>query len=85
MSNYPEGSMRGSGIFSDEFDYEDFVCENDECLFENKQVVAQVDDWGDYTVVCQKCKDEYTNGNVNEDRESAAAEAAYEQWKDDQL
>lgn len=54
--NYPEGSMMGSGIYADEFEYEAFECENPDC--DNKHNEAQTvvtNDWGDWEVECANC------------------------------
>jgi hypothetical protein len=64
MSNYPEGSMRGSGIYS--YDYEeDRVCESGYeledgtiCNFEGT-VTVLVDDWGTHRWECPKCDYEH--------------------------
>lgn len=77
--------MRGSGIYSDEFDYEPFTCENEECEKFNATPVAYVDDWNNYTVECEFCGVEYTSGNVNDDAEQAAADAMYDAWAESQL
>ena len=53
MSNYPEGSMRGSGIYSFERD-EDFICATDGCDFDGV-VTAYVDDWGTANIECPTC------------------------------
>lgn len=84
MSNYSEGSMKGSGIFADEFEYGDFTCEEEECQHENKDAIAYVDDWGEYTVSCEKCNSVYTSGNRSDDARERAMEEAYDMWKDEQ-
>ena len=61
-SNYPEGSMMGSGIDSGEFLYGTFTCDNDECLKENVDAEANYDDWGNWSVVCEFCGEQYTSG-----------------------
>jgi hypothetical protein len=69
--NYPEGSMMGSGIYADEFEYEAFECENPDC--DNKHNEAQTvvtNDWGDWEVVCQNCEvthETSTDGEVDYD------------------
>lgn len=60
MSNYPEGSMRGSGIYS--YDYEEErTCESGyeledgtTCNFEGVTTIC-VDDWGSHSWECEKC------------------------------
>jgi hypothetical protein len=66
-SYYPEGSMKGSGIDSGEFEYGTFTCENDDCKKENIDAIAQYDDWGAWSVECEFCGDMYTSGYA-EDR-----------------
>jgi hypothetical protein len=64
MSNYPEGSMKGSGI--DSYDYEDQrTCnsgyeleDGTECAFEGTVTVC-VDDWGRRSWECPKCDYEH--------------------------
>lgn len=52
-SNYPPGSMRGSGIYSDETTL-DVWCRNNECDFEGEVEVSVDDDkQGHWT--CTKC------------------------------
>ena len=82
MSNYPEGSMRGSGIYSQEVSYDDFECENEECGKLNEAGETSTDDWGNYSVECDFCG--YTNreGSLDQDREDYEADRAYDEWRD---
>lgn len=59
MSNYPEGSMKGSGIFSYTY-VEERTCEkeidnNETCNFSGK-VDVLVDDWGLHSWECPTCE-----------------------------
>lgn len=52
-SNYPAGSMRGSGIYS--YDYEEERgCQDTTCDFVGK-VLIDVDDWGTHSWECPTC------------------------------
>jgi hypothetical protein len=63
LSNYPEGSMRGSGIYATERD-EELTCQSEllneagdvigTCDFDGT-VTAYVDDWGKAQLECPKC------------------------------
>lgn len=66
---YPEGSMKGSGIDNFEFDYDDFVCENEDCGKENKSPVAYGNDWGNWIVECEFCTMQHASGSVYDDGE----------------
>ena len=54
-SYYLEGGMRGSGIYSKDVEYEEFVCENEECGKTNEGGVVATDDWGNYIIECEFC------------------------------
>jgi hypothetical protein len=55
MSNYPEGSMRGSGIYSDDYSGT-FECSECEEEFE---LDGSTDDWGYIAYAeCPKCKNQ---------------------------
>jgi len=57
MSNYPEGSMMGSGIYSEEVTYEvECECGN---LWEQD---FMTDDWGNVEddVTCAKCNEKFS-------------------------
>lgn len=55
MSNYPEGSMRGSGIYSEDYTG-DFYCSECEEEFE---LDGSTDDWGNTAYAeCPKCQSE---------------------------
>lgn len=84
-SNYPEGSMRGSGIYSQEVSYDEFECGNEDCGKTNPEGETATDDWGRYTIVCEFCGAEYLESSIEEDRYDATADADYDNWKDSQL
>lgn len=73
-SNYPEGSMMGSGIYSTEVSYDAFVCENDECGKENGDGETATDDWGNYTVECEFCGKTYLESSISQDRDDYFAD-----------
>lgn len=66
-SNYPEGSMRGSGIYGDEFDYGTFVC--DYCGKTTEDALAYVDDFNNWEVECEHCSLPHASGNLHDDKE----------------
>jgi hypothetical protein len=72
--NYPEGSMRGSGIYSTEVSYSAFTCENEECGEENGDGETATDDWGNYTVECEFCGVTYLESSVSQDRDDYYAD-----------
>jgi hypothetical protein len=57
-SNYPEGSMMGSGIYSSEITME-LICDECEYVFETD---VPTNDWGsvDTWVTCPKCTEEFS-------------------------
>ncbi len=67
-SNYPEGSMMGSGIYSVEVSYEAFDCENEDCEEHNEAGETATDDWGNYDVECAFCGKTYFSSSVKQDR-----------------
>ncbi len=66
-SNYPEGSMMGSGIYSKEVEYEEFVC--DRCDKTNEAGVVATDDWGNYIVECEFCLSTHLESSIGQDRD----------------
>lgn len=74
--------MRGSGIYSDEFDYGDFACENDECLKDNTNAIAMVDDFGSWSVECEFCGTEFASGERDQ---SDNSDADYDAWRESQM
>jgi len=72
--NYPEGSMRGSGIYSTEVSYEEFECENEECGKTNEAGETATDDWGNYAIECEFCGKTYRESSVSEDRDDYYAD-----------
>ena len=73
-SNYPAGSMMGSGIYSIEVEFEEFTCENDECGKENEAGETVTDDWGNYTVECEFCGKVYMESSIKQDRDDYYAD-----------
>jgi len=63
------GSMRGSGIYSQDISFDAFVCENEECGKSNEAGDTVTDDWGNYSVECKFCKEEYKQGNIISDQD----------------
>lgn len=63
MSEYYDGgSMRGSGIYSEEVEHDVFQC--NECEFDNPEGAVPTDDWGRYEVCCSECGWLYLEGKV---------------------
>jgi transcription elongation factor Elf1 len=81
--NYPEGSMRGSGIYSQDVDYDEFECENEECGKTNEAGTTSTDDWGNYTIECEFCGATFDERSLEQDREDYDADRAYEAWRDE--
>lgn len=82
LGAYGDGrSMKGSGIYREDVSYDEFTCEYEECGKHNEAGDTSADDWGDYDINCQFCGNTYMSGNLREDAESAAADAAYDDWK----
>jgi hypothetical protein len=73
-SNYPEGSMRGSGIYAQEVSYDEFDCENKECGETNSADTATTDDWGNYSVECKSCGVAYKESNLTDDKDDYYAD-----------
>lgn len=84
-SNYPEGSMRGSGIYSQDVSYDEFVCENEECGKRNEAGETSTDDYGNYSVVCEFCGSEHSEGSVEEDARYDQEDRDYDSWKERNL
>lgn len=79
MSNYPAGSMRGSGIYSDEYSSSEWCQECEDSV----TVDVQVDDWGNVSWECPQCGEieEYNAAErAAEDAAEAAADAARDDW-----
>ena len=72
-SNYPAGSMRGSGIYSVEVPYDKFTCDNEECGYDNEAGYAMTDDYGNYEVECQFCNCVHYRSSISEDKADWAA------------
>jgi hypothetical protein len=65
MSNYPEGSMRGSGIYQQEIEATR-ECESEVCEGLTRQGMIIVDDFGNAVWVCDECGAEV---EVEDDRD----------------
>jgi hypothetical protein len=66
-SNYPEGSMMGSGIYSKEVEYDEFIC--DRCEKTNEANVVATDDWGNYIIECEFCLSTHLESSISQDRD----------------
>lgn len=64
-----DGSMRGSGIYSQEVSYDEFDCENEECGKHNEAGETSTNDWGQYTVACEFCGSTYFESSLADDRD----------------
>jgi hypothetical protein len=73
-SNYPEGSMRGSGIYGQEVSYDKFECENEECEKTNEASETTTDDWGNYEITCEFCGSVHKSSSLSEDRDDYYAD-----------
>jgi hypothetical protein len=73
-NNYPEGSMRGSGIYAQEIPYDEFDCENEECGKTNEASQATTDDWGNYSVECEFCGVTNRESSLDQDRDDYFAD-----------
>lgn len=81
-SNYPEGSMRGSGIYSQDVSYDEFDCENEECGKHNEAGDTTTDDWGNYTIECEFCGSIHRESSLDEDYDEDYADANFEDYRD---
>lgn len=77
--------MRGSGIYSQEVEYDEFDCENEECGKHNEAGNTSTDDWGNYEVRCEFCDTLHFESSLDDDREADRADADYDAWRDSQL
>jgi hypothetical protein len=73
-SNYPDGSMMGSGIYSQEVSYDEFECENEECGETNPAGETSTDDYGNYSVECEFCGMTYRESSLSDDRDDYYAD-----------
>jgi hypothetical protein len=73
-SNYPDGSMMGSGIYSSEVSYDEFECENEECGKTNEAGDTSTYDWGNYTIECAFCGYTHREGSLEQDRDDYYAD-----------
>jgi hypothetical protein len=81
-SNYPAGSMKGSGIDSVEVPFDEFVCDNDDCGKVNEAGVSATDDWGNYDVECEFCNSVYYTSSISQDKQDYQ-ESNYEEDEGD--
>jgi hypothetical protein len=81
-SNYPEGSMMGSGIYATEFEYGTFTCADTACLHDNFNAIAYADDWGRWTVECEECELVHDKGDGSLEKDE---DQEYDEWKDSQI
>ncbi|MGI9143006.1 MAG: hypothetical protein ACR2IJ_07425 [Fluviibacter sp.] len=68
-SYYPEGGMMGSGIYSVEVEYEEFVCEDEDCGKTNEEGTTATDDWGTYIIECEFCGRTYRESSLSQDKD----------------
>jgi transcription elongation factor Elf1 len=74
-SNYPEGSMRGSGIYAQEIELDRYcdTCEKEVSL------VFMTDDWGHNATATCECGAEFEEEIPERDED-----ADYDDWRDSQ-
>ncbi len=77
------GSMRGSGIYSQEVSYDEFDCYN--CDKRNQEGEVSTDDWGRYIIECEFCSATYLESSLDEDRASDREDADYDAWRASQF
>ena len=77
------GSMRGSGIYSQDVSYDEFDCDN--CGKTNPEGDTSTDDWGNYIIECEFCGSTYRESSLDEDYSSSKEDADYDAWRDSQL
>lgn len=63
------GSMRGSGIYAQDVSYDEFTCENEDCLQVNPAGDTTTDDYGNYEVVCASCGSTYQTRSIEDWRD----------------
>jgi transcription elongation factor Elf1 len=66
-SNYPNGSMMGSGIYSQEVSHDSFDCML--CGETNEHDEVATDDWGNYEINCSVCGATHKQSSLKEDRD----------------
>jgi hypothetical protein len=84
MSNYPEGSMMGSGIYAQEVSFDEFECENEECGKTNEAGDTTTDDYGNYAIECEFCGATYRESSLADDYDEGYADANFEDYRDSQ-
>ena len=77
------GSMRGSGIDSQEVSYDSFDC--DSCGKTNGDGEVATDDWGNYVIECEFCCSTYRESSISEDYQDSRADSDYDAWRESQL
>ena len=58
--------MMGSGIYSDEIEFDEFECSL--CGEANEGDVVATDDWGRYEIDCRFCGHNHRTSSIKEDR-----------------
>ena len=62
-------SLRGSGFYQEIIPFDPFVCENQECGYQNDGGEVDTNDWGSYEIVCKKCWWTFYKGNIHDEEE----------------
>jgi redox-regulated HSP33 family molecular chaperone len=72
--SYYEGSMMGSGIYSQDVSYDKFECESEECGKSNEAGDTTTDDYGNYEITCEFCGDVYLRSSIAQDKDDYYAD-----------
>ena len=72
--SYYEGSMMGSGIYSQDVSYDKFECGNEECGKSNEAGDTTTDDYGNYEIECEFCGDVYLRSSIAQDKDDYYAD-----------
>lgn len=64
--------MRGSGIYSQEVSYDEFVC--DRCDKTNEAGEVATDDYGNYVVECEFCVATHFESSISQDKDDYFAD-----------
>jgi hypothetical protein len=72
--SYYEGSMMGSGIYSQDVSYDKFECVNEECGKSNEAGDTTTDDYGNYEIECEFCGDVYLRSSIAQDKDDYYAD-----------
>lgn len=70
--SYYEGSMKGSGIDSQDVAYDKFECE--ECGASNEAGDTATDDYGNYEIECGFCGDVHLRSSIAQDKDDYYAD-----------